>query len=151
MNFLNPKPIKIQALKVKPINLRKILPNKREIARSVNFTNQRIREPISAQKRKEALRIAKNKCQYPLGCTIKEGGYIKLHIHHKNWKNDDNRLSNLMVLCGTHHGVMHKKDKRIVKKDYLGRMISQRIVKRDSLKKNKKSNNIPLFYPKFKF
>ena len=85
---------------------------------------------------------AKNKCQYPQ-CSIKEGGDIKLQIHHKNMINENNNLSNLMVLCATHHGVMHRKYKIVHNKDLTGRRISSRIVKKktaDKIKKQRKQN-----------
>ena len=106
-----------------------IFKNKREIARYLNFTNKRIREPVSPAKREEALKLARNKCQY-LGCPIKEGGLIKLEIHHKDWDNSKNRQSNLMVLCATHHGAIHRQYQRKDKRDILGSRISSKVVKR---------------------
>ena len=113
------------------------LPTQRELAKSTNFLNKSIREPVPAKKRKEVLKNAKGKCQYS-GCTIKEGGHIKLQIHHKNMINSNNRTSNLMALCGTHHGVMHKKYKIKHKKGLMGERISSKIVKVKPKKKTTK-------------
>ena len=130
--------------------------NQRQIARQMNFTGKSIREPVPPEKRRGALIKAKNKCQW-VGCNTKESGLIKLEIHHKNQRNDDNRLSNLQVLCRTHHGAIHRKYKRIYKKDILGiRRTGQRIVLREKLKRKKtakkttrKSNNL-LGIPEFR-
>lgn len=57
--------------------------------------------------------------------------------------NDDNRLSNLMVLCATHHQVMHKKYKVVHNKDLTGRRISSKVVKKktaDKIKKQKRQD-----------
>ena len=130
--------------------MKRLVATKREMERML--TGRRIREPISAKKRKQALVRAKDTCQYS-GCKIKEGELIKLQIHHLNLKNDDNRLSNLMVLCGTHHGVMDKKSRRIVEKDILGRETKSRIIKakpktkkkKKKTKRTRKSSNLSPF------
>lgn len=118
------------------------MPRKRDLARATNILNRPIREPVPAKIRKLVLVKAKNKCQYS-GCSIKEGGDIKLQIHHKDMINDNNNLSNLMVLCATHHGVIHKRDKIIHKRDLTGRRISSKVVKKkiaDKIKKQRKQN-----------
>lgn len=140
--MFNFNPPKIKAPKIKCPSLRSALPRKRDMARATNIFNKPIREPVSAKIRKEALSRAKNKCQYP-SCFIKEGGDIKLQIHHKNMVNDDNKLSNLMALCATHHGVMHKQYKIIHNKDLAGRRISSKVVKKktdDKIKKKRRQN-----------
>lgn len=71
------------------------------------FSGRRIREPISASLRKQALEIAKYKCQYPK-CKV-SNKYIPLQAHHINLKNDNNRLSNIKMLCPTHHSKVHQK------------------------------------------
>lgn len=137
--------IKIPKIKLKEIkspSLRGSLPRKRDLARATNISNKPIREPIPAKLRRAVLSRAKNKCQYPK-CSIKEKGNIKLQIHHKNMVSDDNRSSNLMALCATHHQVMHRKYKRVVKRDLTGRRISSKVVKKktaDKIKKQRKQN-----------
>ena len=101
------------------------LPRKRDIERMTSF--RRVREPVPAAKKKEALARANYTCQWP-GCKVKNS-YVTLQIHHKNMKNDDNRLSNLMVLCPTHHTKIHQRLKRKVTRNILGAEVSSRIVK----------------------
>jgi hypothetical protein len=145
------KPRKVKVSKMK-ISTRGVLPLKREMQRAVN-PFKRVREPITAKKRKELLIISKGKCQFP-GCSIKEGGDIRLQVHHKNMKNDDNKISNLMLLCATHHCVKHKQEKRIVKKDAFGyREISGRVVSKeraDKLKKKRKKERNFFGIPRLK-
>lgn len=117
------------------IKLRKVIPTQRQMARIT--TGRRIREPLPAKKKKEALAKAKNKCQYP-GCKVKKG-IVKLQFHHINMKNDDNRLSNIKVLCPNHHDVIHRKIKRKIQKDILGREVKSRIVKVKSKNKKRKA------------
>lgn len=127
------------------------MPTKREYARAINFMNKPIREPVPAKRRKEVLKEAKNKCQYPR-CTIKEREHIKLHIHHKNMINSDNKSSNLVALCATHHGVMHKKYKIKYKRGIYGERLSSRVVKVKTKKKKKKkviNNPYNFKLPKF--
>ena len=133
---------KIKIPKIKNPSLRRALPRKRDLARATNIFNKPIREPVPAKIRKEVLAKAKNKCQY-LNCFIKEEGNIKLEIHHKDFINDNNKLSNLMALCANHHGVMHKKYKIIHNKDLTGRRISSKVFKKkiaDKIKKQRKQN-----------
>jgi len=133
---------KMKIPKIKNPSLRRALPRKRDLARATNIFNKLIREPVPAKIRKFVLMKAKNKCQYPQ-CSIKEGGDIKLQIHHKNMINENNNLSNLMALCATHHGVIHKRNKIVHNKDLTGRRISSRIVKKkiaDKIKKQRKQN-----------
>lgn len=71
------------------------------------FSGRRIRERIPAKLRKQALAKAKNTCQYSK-CTI-SSKYVMLQVHHINLKNDNNRLSNIKILCPTHHAIVHHK------------------------------------------
>ena len=150
---------KIRTPKIKSPSLRGALPRKRDLARATNIFNKPIREPVSAKTRTEVLLRAKNKCQSP-GCSFREGGYIKLEIHHKNMINDDNRPSNLMALCANHHKVMHKRYKVVHNKDLTGRRISSKVVKKKmkfkksktkkrktSKRKSSKQKSIDLFQP----
>ena len=97
------------------------------------ISGKRIREPIPAKRKKQALAKAKYKCQFK-GCNEKE----ILDFHHINMKNDDNRLSNIAVLCPTHHRKIHKKIKVKVEKEILGREIKRRIIKVKPKSKTKK-------------
>ena len=116
------------------------IPNKRDSLRMVGY---QVREPVSAGKRKEALMKAKYKCQYPK-CIIKEGGSIKLQIHHINQKNSCNKQSNLMVLCGTHHNAWHKEHPVKRERDVLGRTIKITKVKPKSKTKRRAHNSLNL-------
>lgn len=103
--------------------------NQRDIKRMYNYQNKSIREPVSAETRRQVLHNAGNKCQYSEGCSIREGGDIRLDIHHIDMVNSHNNTSNLMALCKTHHGVMHRKYKIIHKTGICGERISSRVVK----------------------
>jgi len=141
-NLKIPK-IKIPKIKT-PSFKRGTLPRKRDLARATNIFNKSIREQVSAKKRKLVLAKAKNKCQYPR-CPIKEGGDIKLQIHHIDMINQHNQLSNLKAYCATHHGVIHKKYKLVQKKNSIGQIISSKVVKKeiaDKMKKQRKQNPI---------
>ena len=118
-------------------DIQKALPKRRDIQRAVS--GSRIREPLPAKKKKQALEKAKNTCQWPR-CNVKNS-YVKLQFHHINMKNDDNRLSNIKVLCPTHHQLIHQKIKRIVEKDITGREVKSRIKKVKPKKKTKKKRN----------
>lgn len=131
---------KIQPVKVKPISLKKVLPNKREIARQTNFTNQRIREPVPAKRRDEVYKRANHKCEWKR-CKEKE----ILDIHHKNMNSSNNNLSNLILLCPTHHRKWHQENKRVVERNLIGIRISEKVVKRNSLKKKKSRTNNSLY------
>ena len=104
--------------------LNSLIPRQRDIRRMTNYTRRRIREPIPAEKKHEALKIANGKCQYPR-CSVRVG----LVFHHRNLKNDDNRLSNIEVLCPNHHGTRHRGMKRKIKTNLIGQVISSRLVK----------------------
>ena len=133
---------KMKIPKIKNPSLRRALPRKRDLARATNIFNKPIREPVPAKVRKSVLAKAKNKCQYS-GCSIKEGGDVKLQIHHKDFINDNNKLSNLMVFCATHHGVIHKRNKVVHNKDLTGRRISSKVVKKktaEKIKRQRKQN-----------
>lgn len=128
--------------KIKSPSLRGALPRKIDLARATNILNKPIRESVPAKTRKKVLLKAKNKCQYSR-CSIREGGDIRLQIHHKNMINDDNRPSNLQALCATHHQVIHKKYKVVHNRDLIGRRISSKVVKKktaDKIKRQKRQN-----------
>jgi len=114
--------------------------NQREAKRVYNFQNKSIREPVSAETRREILLRAGGKCQSPR-CSIREGGYIKLEVHHKDGINSHNKISNLMALCGTHHREIHRKYKMVHKTGLCGERISSRFVKAEQ--RHKKKSNLP--------
>lgn len=136
--------LNIKTPKIKNISLRNELPRKRDIVRATNVFNKAIREPVPVKTRREVLLRAKNKCQYP-GCKIKEGRDIKLHIHHKDQVPGNNKPSNLMALCATHHNVIHKKYKVAHKKDLTGRRISSKVVKNKTADKIKQKRKQDIF------
>lgn len=109
------------------------LPRKRDMQRMVNVTGGRIREPISAKLKKQALVKAKGKCQWP-GCKEKD----ILDFHHKDMRSDHNTLKNIMVLCPTHHRKMHQKFKLKKEKNMIGQTMRERIVKVKAKKKTAK-------------
>ncbi|MFA5020338.1 MAG: HNH endonuclease [Candidatus Pacearchaeota archaeon] len=114
-------------------NLKKVIPRKRDTIRMIGG---HVREPVSAKKRRQLMERAKNKCEWK-GCNHNK----HLQVHHLNMKNDDNRISNLKILCPNHHADIHDKFKRKVKRDVLGRVIHGRVVEnklKDKTKKRKR-------------
>ena len=127
------KPIKIERPKIR-ISAMVKLPRKIDYARMTNFLNKRIREPIPAKRKKEALEKAKHKCQWPR-CKEKN----TLDIHHENMNPENNRLSNLIVLCPTHHRKHHQKHKRVDTYNIIGRRVSSRVYTKEKARKIKKA------------
>ncbi len=60
------------------------------------------REPVPIEIKKKVIDRAKKICEY-LRCKEKE----LLEFHHKNMKNNDNRASNIELLCPKHHRMRH--------------------------------------------
>ena len=60
------------------------------------------REPVPIEIKKKVIDRAKKICEYPR-CKEKEF----LEFHHKNMKNNDNRASNIELLCTKHHRMRH--------------------------------------------
>jgi len=60
------------------------------------------REPVPIEIKKKVIDRAKKICEYPR-CKEKEF----LEFHHKNMKNNDNRASNIELLCPKHHRKRH--------------------------------------------
>ena len=60
------------------------------------------REPVRIEIKKKVMDRAKKICEYP-GCKEK----VFLEFHHKNMKNNDNRASNIELLCSKHHRMRH--------------------------------------------
>jgi hypothetical protein len=60
------------------------------------------REPVRIEIKKKVIDRAKKICEYPR-CKEK----VFLEFHHKNMKNNDNRASNIELLCSKHHRMRH--------------------------------------------
>ena len=60
------------------------------------------RTAIPPELRKEVLQKYSNRCAV---CEVKEG----LEIHHKDLNPSNNKIENLVVLCGLHHKKIHMK------------------------------------------
>jgi hypothetical protein len=60
------------------------------------------REPVRIEIKKKVIDRAKKICEYPR-CKEKEF----LEFHHKNMKNNDNRATNIELLCPKHHRKRH--------------------------------------------
>lgn len=135
---------KIKPIKIKPIHIpRGALPTKRQLIKSVN-PNKRLRKAVDADVRHKVWARAKNHCEWR-GCKHKEN----LHIHHKNMNSEDNRLSNLKLLCPNHHAKIHEKYKLIIhEKDLLGNATKTSVVKRGS-EPVKKESDLDLILRRF--
>ena len=70
-------------------------------------SKKRKRKSISKSTTKDIYERAKGKCE---ACKGSLSG-IRGRIHHKNRKRDDNKLSNLKLLCPNCHARAHKTDK----------------------------------------
>jgi len=107
------------------------LPTRREVIRA---TGGRAREPVSAKVKKKVRERAKNTCERKY-CREKEG----LQFHHKNMKNDDNRVKNVILLCLNHHAKTHRETKRkVYERDVLGNPLRARVVKKKPKTKKRK-------------
>lgn len=99
------------------------LPSQKSLKKMLGYSS---REPIPADKKRAIMERAGNKCEV---CHKKPRG-VPLEFHHKNMKNDDNRLSNLQLLCPNHHRQKHTKARRKVYRDVLGNPITSRIIRK---------------------
>lgn len=135
MDFFNYKPPKYRIPKIKIPSLKYSLPRKRDIERTIN-PFKRIREPISAKLRKEVLVRAKNKCEWK-GCK-KRNGEIKLKFHHIDMDNDNNNPKNIKAYCSHHHDLTHVRNKKISYKDFTGKEIKTKIVRKEKYKEEKR-------------
>ncbi len=116
------------------------------------------REPLPAAKKKAVRERARNTCEFR-GCKQK----TNLHFHHKNMKNDDNKLSNIELLCPNHHAKRHaEKRRKVVSRDLITGQKKTRFVKKAKKQKSKKKKKARKKYsdpfgldsfkiPKFKF
>jgi len=68
----------------------------------LGITGVSSREPVPIEIKKKVIDRAKKICEYPR-CKEKEF----LEFHHKNMKNNDNRASNIELLCPRHHRMRH--------------------------------------------
>lgn len=107
-------------------------PRQRDVQRIMS--TRRVREPISASLKKKVLARANNTCERR-GCNHKQ----YLEFHHKNMNNDDNKVSNIIVLCPNHHREIHDKYKKVAKKDLAGREINPRVVSKEKARQIKQS------------
>jgi len=69
------------------------------------------RARINAERRHEVEDKYGGKCAV---CKSKPRG-VTLQIHHKNGKNNDNRSSNLVLLCPNHHYAKHTRGSKLNK------------------------------------
>lgn len=142
-NFPKKKPLKIKPLKLS--SSRRLLPRKRDTQRMLS--NRRVREPLSAKVKNTVRKRARGKCE-ARGCNHS----TYLDFHHKNMNSDDNRPSNIILLCPIHHREAHAKNKKITTRDVLGRETHSRIVsskRAKQIKDERKKKSIGgLFYGK---
>lgn len=83
------------------IRMRKIRSDSKIVAEKAEFGKEKgARKPMSEDLRSMIFDKYKNEC---VTCGAKEG----LHIHHRNNNRDDNRIENLVVLCGVCHKKIH--------------------------------------------
>lgn len=95
------------------LSIGKVLPRGRDVQRMIS--TKRIREPVNAKIKTAVRKRAGNKCE-ARGCNHSK----YLEFHHKNMKNDDNKVANIILLCPNHHREYHDKYKVTSKKDVLG-------------------------------
>jgi hypothetical protein len=92
------------------------------------------REPVRIEIKKKVIDRAKKICEYPR-CKEK----VFLEFHHKNMKNNDNRASNIELLCSKHHRMRHsEKIRKIVGYDVVTGQKIIRLVKKSKKKITKR-------------
>lgn len=117
--------IKIPKIKIPKVAIPKL--------RGLNY-NVSSREPLPAKVKNAVRERAKNTCEYR-GCKYKDN----LQFHHKNMKNNDNRVSNIELLCPNHHAKRHNdKIRKIVGRDILTGRTKTRLVKKPKKKPTKR-------------
>ena len=88
---------------------------------------------IKAALKKKVYEKCKGKCAHK-GC--KQTRFLQ--IHHKNQKNSDNNLSNLVLLCPNHHAEAHSKEfRRRYGTDITGRKKTRLVKKKPKTKKKR--------------
>lgn len=118
---------------------RGILLTKKDYNKAIGI---KAREQIPAKIKHEVENRAKGKCEWK-GC--KETKY--LDFHHKDMINYNNKPSNIMYVCPTHHRAMHDKYKKVItKRDAFGIASESKVMSKEALKKykeekKKQSNN----------
>ena len=125
----------------------------KSIAKDLKFSiSKEGRIRIPAKRRHEVEEKCHYKCHYPK-CTIPFKSHL-LHYHHINMKNNDNRLSNLELLCPTHHSLKHQKAfrRKITRWDiYKGTQTTSRLIKKKpkitTKRRHSKSKTSSLFEP----
>ena len=93
--------IQMEILRLKAIEQRKLIREEAE-KRLYGKINKKKRESISEADKEIIFNKFGNKCAI---CNITEG----LHIHHKDYNPSNNKLDNLIVLCGICHKKIHMK------------------------------------------
>ena len=92
------------------------------------------RERVPADKKNKVRTRAKNTCEYR-GCKQKEN----LQFHHINMKNNDNKISNIELLCPNHHAKRHSmKRRKVVGHDFITGEKKTRLVKKPKKKATRK-------------
>jgi hypothetical protein len=86
------------------------------------------RKPLKASTKKEVYDKFKGRCNK---CSKKN----PLEIHHKDMKNSNNRLSNLVLLCPNHHTLEHQK--------YYKKVFAKEYHKKNSKSSSKKTKKSP--------
>jgi hypothetical protein len=119
------------------------LPTEKSIKKALGLKYSS-REPIPADKKRKVREKAGNKCEV---CR-KKPYRVTLEFHHKNMKNDDNRPSNLQLLCPTHHKQKHAQARRKVYRDIMGRKYYTRLVKKKIGKKAKRRRKAKSLFEK---
>lgn len=127
-----------KAMKDQNTHLRKAMQSQdKAMSKALNTSlKQEGRIRIPAKRRHEVEDKYNHKCAV---CKTKP---CKLQVHHKNMKNNDNRLLNLELLCPNHHIARHQKAfrKRYVSRDMFGRTsVKTRLTTK---KRNKELNRI---------
>jgi hypothetical protein len=97
------------------------------------------RVPIPAKRRHEVEYKYHDRCAF----GHKRISGVKLQIHHKNMKNNDNRLSNLELLCPNHHIYRHSKmfRRKYHSSTLMGTRVTTRLVKKGKKRTTKRTNN----------
>ena len=92
------------------------------------------REPVRIEIKKKVIDRAKKICEYPR-CKEK----VFLEFHHKNMKNNDNRASNIELLCSKHHRMRHsEKIRKTVGYDIVSGQKIIRLAKKSKKKTTKR-------------
>jgi len=93
------------------------------------------RERVPTDTKNNVRKRARNTCEYPR-CKEKEF----LEFHHIDMRNNNNRLSNIELLCPKHHRKRHsEKIRKVVGKDWITGEKKTRLVRKPVKKSKKKT------------